>query len=144
MLSTSGSDMKTAWWDQLPDNYLTDFQFENGPKWLRTLALTPYFERFAYPIAIKRGLGVIWCSQAKETEIQTLKSWGWKVLTTEKTNEERFFEGSLALLTNHPRRGKFPRVSLTQWGRQRASRNHIHKLNGTYTYLKNGTLPTDF
>lgn len=134
--------MNLLGWNVLPGDYAAEFKFEDGPRWLKILALTPYFERFAYPAAVKRGLGIIWSNSNRQSEREALESIGWVVQTREKTKEERFFEGSLALLTSEPKRHPRRHIALTRWGRQRSSRNYVHKTNGTYSQFKNRTLPS--
>lgn len=134
--------MNLLGWNVLPDDCAVEFKFEDGPKWLKVLALTPYFDRFAYPTAVKRGLGILWGTTFSQSQKEALESLGWKVQTREKTNEEMFFEGSLALLTPEPKRRQRRHIAFTRWGRQRSSRKYVHKSNGTYSHLKNKTLPS--
>ena len=134
--------MNLLGWNVLPDDCVAEFKFEDGPRWLRVLALTPYFDRFAYPTAVKRGLGILWGTTFSQSQREALESLGWMLQTREKTKEEKFFEGSLALITTEPRRRQRRHIAFTRWGRQRSSRNYVHKSNGTYSYLKNRTLPS--
>jgi len=134
--------MNLLGWNVLPDDCMAEFKFEDGPRWLKVLALTPYFDRFAYPIAVKRGLGILWSAKVSQSERETLESLGWILQTREKTKEELFFDGSLALMTTEPRRRQRRHIAFTRWGRQRSSRNYVHKSNGTYSHLKNRTLPS--
>ena len=135
--------MNLLGWNVLPDNCSVEFVFEEGPTWLKALALTPFFDRFAYPTAVKRGLGILWCTALSEVEIQTLESLGWKVQRRDKNIEEKFFEGSFAPLTSNSKHQHFRSISLTRWGRQMAMRKFVHKTNGTYSNLQNGTLPVE-
>lgn len=133
--------MNLVGWNVLPDNCSVEFIFEEGPTWLKVLALTPFLDRFAYPIAVKRGLGFLWSSTLSEEEILELESWGWNIYLRVKNNEERFQEGSIARLTTSARKRHFPAIAFTRWGHQRAMRNYVHKRNGTYSNLRNGTTP---
>jgi len=133
--------MNLSGWNVLPDDCAAEFKFEDGPGWLKILALTPYFERFAYPMAVRRGLGNLWCGILDRVETEALESLGWIIQTREKTKEEKFFEGSLGLLTSEPKRRQRRHITFTRWGRQRSSRNYVHKFNGTYSHFKNRTLP---
>lgn len=92
--------MELLGWNLLPDDSAVEFKFEEGPTWLKILALTPYLERFAYPAAVKRGLGILWSNSLGQGKKEALESTGWKIETREKTKEEKFFEGSLAFLTS--------------------------------------------
>lgn len=134
--------MNLLGWNVLPAGCVVEFKFEDGPRWLEILALIPYFERFAYPIAVKRGLGILWGKAFISSERAVLESLGWILQTREKTNEEKFFEGSLALITTDPKRYQRRHIAFTRWGRQRSSRNYVHKSNGTYSHFKNRTLPS--
>jgi hypothetical protein len=135
--------MRLYGWNTLPEECLAEFSFEDGPKWLKVLALTPFFDRFAYPIAVNRGLGTLWCPDLGETDKNELESLGWKVHLRDKNDEEKFFEGSIAILTASTNHRRTPSIGFTRWGRHRAMRTYVHKTNGTLTNLKSGTLPTD-
>ncbi|MDP1719725.1 MAG: hypothetical protein Q8L08_01810 [Candidatus Nanopelagicaceae bacterium] len=134
--------MNLLGWNVLPDDCVAEFNFDDGPSWLKALALTPYFDRFAYPIAVRRGLGVLWGTTFSQSQREMLGSSGWILHTREKTKEEMFFEGSLALVTTGSKRRKRRHIAFTRWGRERSSRNYVHKSNGTYSHLKNRTLPS--
>lgn len=134
--------MNLLGWNVLPNDCAAEFKFDDGPSWLKVLALTPYFDRFAYPIAVRRGLGILWGTTFSQSQREALATSGWILQTREKTKEEMFFEGSLALMTSEPTRRKRRRIAFTRWDRERSSRNYVHKSNGTYSHLKNRTLPS--
>ena len=119
-----GGEMELLGWNLLPDDSAVEFKFEEGPTWLKILALTPYFERFAYPAAVKRGLGILWSNSLGQGKKVALESTGWKIETREKTKEEKFFEGSLAFLTSEPKGYQRRHIAFTRWGRQRSSIAH--------------------
>lgn len=133
--------MNLLGWNVLPDDCVAEIKFDYGPNWLKVLALTPYFERFAYPIAVRRGLGILWSTTFSESQREALETSGWILQTREKTKEEMFFEGSLALMTTEPTRRRRHRIAFTRWGCERSSRNYVHKSNGTYSHFKSRTLP---
>jgi len=132
-------------WNIIPANCSAEVDFENAPKWLKALALTPFFERFAYPIAVRRGLGVIWTEHFKEAEIHDLETLGWVVKRRAKSNQEKFREGSLGLLTSHSSKTRskvrLPRIALTRWGLRRSLTKSVHSYNATVSHFKNGTYP---
>jgi hypothetical protein len=47
-------------WNDIPEGYVQDEDFHLGPLWLRILARIKIIERFAYPIAVKKGLVKRW------------------------------------------------------------------------------------
>ena len=47
-------------WNDIPKGYVQEEDFHLGPLWLRFLARIKIIERFAYPIAIKKGLVKRW------------------------------------------------------------------------------------
>lgn len=134
--------MNLLGWNVLPTDCDAEFKFDDGPRWLTALALIPYFERFAYPIAVKRGLGILWSTSFSQVQREALDSSGWILKTRAKTKEEMFFDGSLALITIGPKRRIRRHISFTRWGRERSSGNYVHKSNGTYSHFKNRTLPS--
>lgn len=133
--------MRLAAWNDFPNRGEVEIKFENGPNWLKLLARLPYFERFAYPAALRRGLGILWCESLTQYENDDLSMQGWIVHPREKSKEERFTEGSLALLSQGEPKNYRRRIAITRWGRKRASQIFVHKSNGTYSYLKRGTFP---
>jgi hypothetical protein len=42
-------------WNRIPEGFRPILKFEDAPKWLRLLALTPVIERFAYPRGARDG-----------------------------------------------------------------------------------------
>jgi len=140
-------------WSETFEDFEEEIRFELAPLWLRTLSRTIYFERFAYPIALKKGLGLLW-PRKDVCDFKAEVSPYWKVMTTQKSTEDRIFEGSLAVLTSRflPKRrrinelvillsrGRFEIAegfALTRAGRLRAIRGEVHRENGTQRqYLK--------
>lgn len=47
-------------WNDIPEDYVQEEDFHLGPLWLRILARIKIIERFAYPIAVKKGLVRRW------------------------------------------------------------------------------------
>ena len=47
-------------WNDIPIGYVQEEEFHLAPIWLRTLARIKYLEKYAYPIAVKKGLVKRW------------------------------------------------------------------------------------
>lgn len=66
-------------WNRIPDGYGADFDLQGAPWWLRVWFHTPFVDRFAYPIAVRRGYG--WLSQHPGLTTGRLASVprGWRI-----------------------------------------------------------------
>ena len=51
---------KIRGWNDIPDGYVQEEDLFLAPIWLRFIARIKYLERFAYPIAVKKGLVKRW------------------------------------------------------------------------------------
>lgn len=51
--------VRLAGWNDIPRGYGARFEVERAPLWLRVLFATPFVDRFAYPLLVRRGLGVL-------------------------------------------------------------------------------------
>ena len=122
------------------------------------LAYTPYFERFAYPIAIKRALAELWPRVEESILDQGFELEGWVIHEKPKNDLERWIEGSFARLSQRKnnRLGQFlfkngtipigkshaffwsvlPQITFTRYGAQLKRRRRIHRYNGTYKDYK--------
>ena len=134
--------MELIGWNVVPDECVAEVHFELAPKWIQILALTPCFERFAYPIAVRRGFGTLWIDSSSKFERDFVRQLGWKIREDSKTDLEKFLDGSLSFLSEREPYRRVPIFSLSQWGRQRARIRQVHKMNGTYESYKNGVFPT--
>lgn len=47
-------------WNDIPDGYVQEEDFHLAPLWLRILARITFFEKYAYPFAVKKGLIKRW------------------------------------------------------------------------------------
>lgn len=54
-------------WNDIPTGYVQEEDFHLAPIWLRLLASLKYFEKYAYPVAVKRGLIKRWKIQPDES-----------------------------------------------------------------------------
>lgn len=150
--------MEFRGWNGSPSGFQSEFNFIFGPKWLLLLSLTPYFERYAYPIAIDRGLAELWPITADQNLDSSFNSNGWLVHSKPKGELEKWIEGSLAIFQPSLRNSvaRFfhkdrtwhlsskiviiwhvvPRVALTRYGAKLRLRHDIHRMNGTYHQYK--------
>ena len=129
--------------DDTPSDAIVKFDFHNTSLWLRALARVPFFEKFAYPIAVKRGLGTIWFPEISESRFEEFLKVGWKVKCGNPSDHELFLQGSKALLTQRPRSIRKPRIAITKLGKELAWTKAIHRANGTQNLLRLESSPFD-
>lgn len=135
--------MPITGWDDIPSNAISKFNFHNTSLWLRALARVPFFERYAYPIAVKRGLGTIWFPGTSDNDLDYFLNVGWKVKKGLPSDHELFLQGSKAFLTHRPSSFRRPKLAVTRLGKERAWTKAIHRANGTQKFLSNQTSPFD-
>jgi hypothetical protein len=51
--------MRLEGWNHIPLGYVASFELDTAPRWLRVWFHIPFLDRFAYPIAVRRGFGVL-------------------------------------------------------------------------------------
>lgn len=51
--------MELEGWNSIPDGYGASFDLEAAPLWLRLWFGTPFIDRFAYPVMVRRGHGYL-------------------------------------------------------------------------------------
>jgi hypothetical protein len=51
--------MRLEGWNHIPLGYSARFELDAAPRWLRVWFHTPFVDRFAYPLAVRRGFGVL-------------------------------------------------------------------------------------
>jgi hypothetical protein len=139
--------MKLKGWNEVPDGPNLEISFDLGPKWLEILALTPWLERIAYPIAVAKGIVYLRVPENSNFEFDSRLN-GWELKTNPKSVQEKFLEGSLAffVVSQNEELAKskdMPRIALTRWGRIKARRIWLHKRNGTYNFYVSKTYPAD-
>ena len=135
--------MSITGWDDAPSDAIIRFNFHNSSLWLRALARVPFFERYAYPIAVKRGLGTIWFPEISESNFEDFLQAGWKVKHGLPTELDLFLQGSKAYLTQSPAPFRKPKIAITRLGKEIAWTKAIHRANGTEKYLSNKSSPFD-
>ena len=69
-------------WNDIPEGYIQEEDFHLAPLWLRALARTIYFEKYAYPMAVKKGLVSRWAIKPIESNPQTFWSEGIKYINS--------------------------------------------------------------
>lgn len=130
-------------WDDAPSDAITNIDFSASSLWLRALARVPFFERYAYPIAVKKGFATIWFPKISDEIFDQLQNRGWKVICGLPSDHELFLQGSKAFLTQTPNTFRKPSFALTRLGKEQAWTKAIHKANGTQNYLRLKTSPFD-
>lgn len=138
-----GGKVPITGWNDTPSDAITKFDFHNTSLWLRALARVPFFERYAYPIAVKRGLGTIWFPDISDINFEHFLNLGWKVNSGLPSDRELFLQGSKAFLTQTPMEFRKPRFALTRLGHELAWTQAIHRANGTENYLRSESSPFD-
>lgn len=131
MLGEAEEGMTTVGWDDASTDLVAKIDFESAPFWLRVLARTPLVEKYAYPIAVGRGLGTIWIQKDSEKDKNFFSDQGWQVKIGEPDVNERILSGSLAKLSINFRSISEPLPRATRLGRELAWRKAIHEANGT-------------
>lgn len=133
--------MSLIGWDDASLNLVTEIDFKSSPFWVRLLALTPVVEKYAYPVAIRRGFGTIWISKDSGVDIDIFLAQGWLVKSGEPDDNDRFLSGSLARLSIDAKPIRKPKVKFTRFSRELAWRKAVHKANGTLNYLGKESSP---
>lgn len=55
-------------WNDIPAGYVQEEDFHLAPVWLRVMARIKFVEKFAYPIAVKKGLVKRWKIEPSDLE----------------------------------------------------------------------------
>ena len=131
--------MSLTGWDDASLNLVTEIDFKSSPFWVRLLALTPVVEKYAYPVAVRRGFGTIWISKDSGVDIDIFLAQGWLVKSGEPDDNDRFLSGSLARLSIDAKPIRKPKVKFTRFGRELAWRKAIHEANGTLRNIEKGS-----
>ncbi len=67
-------------WSEVPEGYAASFEWKHAPTWLRILGSLPYADRFAFPVMVKKGLGVLTPHPGEEARDPTsVRARGWRV-----------------------------------------------------------------
>jgi hypothetical protein len=68
-------------WNHLPAGYGAHFELSNAPWWLRAWFNVPFVDRFAYPVAVRRGFGVLTPSPGWPVEDRETPEPDWRIST---------------------------------------------------------------
>ena len=128
--------MSKVGWDDASLNSVTEIDFKSSPFWVRLLALTPVVEKYAYPIAVRRGYGTIWFPKDSEVDVSVFLAQGWQVKVGEPDDSKCVLNGSLAALSIDTKPIRKPKLNFTRLGSELAWRRAIHKANGTLRKTK--------
>jgi hypothetical protein len=66
-------------WNSIPIGYGATFDVAAAPLWLRLLFQAPFVDRFAYPLLVKRGLGMLSPHPGWPSERLGPVTAGWRV-----------------------------------------------------------------
>jgi len=66
-------------WNHVPRGYGASFDTGSAPWWLRAWFRTPFVDRFAYPVLVKRGLGWLTAFPMSPGEVREPVAKGWRV-----------------------------------------------------------------
>jgi hypothetical protein len=141
VLEEVGGIMSLVGWNDSSLDFYTEIDFKSTPSWIRLLALTPVVEKYAYPVAVRRGFGTIWISRDSGVDIDIFLAQGWLVESGEPDDNDRFLSGSLARLSIDAKPIRKPKVKFTRFGRELAWRKAVHEANGTLNHLVKESSP---
>lgn len=133
--------MSLVGWNDSSLDFFTEIDFRNTPFWIRFLALTPVVEKYAYPVAIRRGFGTIWITKDSAVDVDIFLAQGWLVKSGEPDDSDRFLNGSLARLSIDAKPIRKPKVKFTRFSRELAWRKAVHEANGTLRNLEKDSSP---
>jgi hypothetical protein len=51
-----------------------------APWWLRALFRTPFLDRFAYPLLVRRGFGALAVVDPSRCDVDAARAKGWRIL----------------------------------------------------------------
>jgi hypothetical protein len=66
-------------WNHIPEGYGARFNVRSAPRWLRLLFHTPFVDRFAYPLLVRRGHGYLRASPAVPPHQLGSVPPGWRI-----------------------------------------------------------------
>lgn len=72
---------RTGW--NVPRGYGARFDPSGAPRWLRLLYGTPFLDRFAYPLLVRRGLGFLSPQPGWPDEDLGVVDGGWRLESPE-------------------------------------------------------------
>ena len=70
-------------WNSIPQGSTAAFNVGAAPWWLRGLLRTPFVDRFAYPLLVRRGLGALDVVDPDVFDGDSALAEGWRILPRE-------------------------------------------------------------
>lgn len=71
--------MRLEGWNTIPDGYGPRFEMSRAPLWLRLWFRTPVLDKFAYPVAVRRGFGHLTADSEWPTDMLGDVGPGWRI-----------------------------------------------------------------
>lgn len=71
--------MRLVGWNEIPEGYGASFALHEAPPWLRWWFHTPFVDRFAYPLLVRRGNGWLLPHPGWPTDRLGVVSGGWRI-----------------------------------------------------------------
>lgn len=69
-------------WNHVPAGFAAEFELVGAPWWLRAWFVTPFVDRFAYPVIVRRGHGRLIAhpgvAPSSHVEAEALRA-GWRI-----------------------------------------------------------------
>ena len=136
-----------------PEGFHAEVIFEEASLLLRIQSRIIYLERYSYPKAISKGLGILWPDIPDSSKPPAYPLGQWKVINRNQTDRERWQRGSLAYLSTtrssvisiklrqkiamNPFLSILGFMHLTRRGLELKLRKQTHKANGTWKEFLN-------
>lgn len=80
--------MRLVGWNEIPDGYGTWFDISRAPLWLRLWFRTPILDKFARPVAVRRGFGYLTPEPGLAAEQLGDVGPGWQIAPSEPVNPD--------------------------------------------------------
>lgn len=93
------SAMQLNGWNVIPEGYGVRFEVDAAPLWMRVLFRTPFIDRFAYPLMVRRGLAYLSPLPGDAWQRDPSPAGGWRIEEPEYRTP-----GSVVELREHGRR----------------------------------------
>jgi hypothetical protein len=71
--------MRLEAWNDIPHGYSARYDIKSAPLWLRAVVHTPFVDRFAYPVLLRRGHGYLSPSPAIPAEQLDAVPAAWRI-----------------------------------------------------------------
>lgn len=71
-------------WSKIPEGYGASFEVNKAPWWLKLWFHTPFIDRYAYPLLVQRGHGVLRAHPGVSAAALGPVSSGWRIVGTDE------------------------------------------------------------